>query len=504
MAFNENKFCVANKSELSKSDFTVECNISAGSNIAKILAISIDSCVQSLETLNSVLNYSGNIDLKIVFLTDDGLINTVCNVCPFSSKFEGENISTGSVADVNLKVVDYNIESISGDNIKISVIIEQSGNIVSNKDVKTIQSDDENICFQEEEINVVKFVGSVSSDFIVESEINVREKIKKVVLTESKAIVKSTESGVNFVVISGDVVTRVLYINENDKFESGYIYDSFKEEMEIENAQKDSLVEAKIFVKQCDVVSEVVEDEKGSKILVKVPLCVKAYVYQDEKINVIKDLYSIKNEIQITTESFEMSQICKLENIEGKIEGNLIIDDDKPRVDKIMFNGGNSVTVTNSYVKESEIFVEGIAKTNVVYLNDEDNSLYSVQIDVPFVISDKTNFGEEGIIFVNAIVCDVDVAVKKGRELFYDAKVKAFVNYCYNKNSAVITEAIEGDFLPERDFGMEVVFVSSGDQLWDIAKQNKVKESQIITQNPDVVFPINEDCSLILFYQKVN
>ena len=504
MAFEENNFYVARKYELAKSDFTVECNVSAGVNVAKILSVSVDSCVESYELLNGVINYSGVIDTKIIVMSDDGQLNTVCSTCPFSSKFEGEELQTGQTAHIHLKIMDYNVESVSGDSIRLSVILQQSGFVSQNKEIKTIRCDDDNVCAKEDEISVIKFIGSASENIDVTSEINLRDKIKKLILTESKTVVKNVEAGVNFVTISGDVATRVLFLNENDKFENGYVYDSFKEEIELENVTRESFVQGHAYVKQDAVTTEIVEDEKGGKIVIKVPIKLIVEAFQEEKVSVIQDLYSVKNEINVTTESFEMTNICTMEMVEGKIEGNLSLDEDKPRVDKILFYGGNHVALTNSYIKDGEVFVEGIAKTTVVYLNDEDNSLYSAQIDVPFTLSEKTDWSGEGILTVDAIVCDVDVAVKKGRDLFYDAKVKACVNYCYNVNCGIISEATNGEEYPERDYAMEVVFAGAGEQLWEIAKKTRVKQEQITLQNPELTFPLVDDSSLILYYQKAN
>ncbi len=503
MAFESNSLFVAKKVKLEKSEFTVECNIGAGQNVSKILSVSLGSCLGNSEVLNGVINYSGVIDTKIVFLSEDGQLNTVCSTCPFSSKFESENIENGQEAIINLKILDYNIESISGESIKIVVNVEQSGSIVANKEIKTIRNGDDDICLKNDELSVIRFIGSAKENIEVTSEINVREKIKKIILSESNVIVKSVESGVNFVTISGEVSTKVVYLNDNDKFESGYVYDSFKEELEIEGVTRESLVDGSAYVKQENVTAEIVEDEKGCKILIKVPLMLMASAFVEENVSIIQDLYSIKSDIKVTTESFDMTYVCPLEKVEGKIEGSLVLDEDKPRVDKILFNGGNSVTITNSYFSDGEIVIEGIAKTTVVYLNDEDNSLYSAQIDVPFSISDKFNYQEGGVIVVDAIVHDVDVAVKKGRELFYDAKVKASVRYCYDKVSGVITEATVLEDYPQKDYAMEVVFAHAGQELWDIAKSVKVKEEQIVNQNSDIKFPLAEDTSLILFYQKV-
>ena len=503
MAFESNNFYVAKKMNLPKSEFSVECNVGAGENVSKVLSVSLGVGKVSRETLNGVVNFSGSVDVKFVYLTDDGKINTVCSSCPFSSKFESDFIENGQCAVVKVKIIDYNIESIGGETVKIVVNLEQSGFVVANKEVKTIRNGDDDVCLKNDEMTIVKYIGSNSEDIEVASEINIRDKITKILLSESNVIVKSVEGGLNFVTISGEVSTRVVYLNDNEKFESGYVYDTFKEEIELEGVTRESLVDGSAFVKQDGVTCEIVEDEKGSKIVVKVPVSLTVTAFGEENISVVKDLYSTKCETKVTTESFDMTYICPMEMLEGKIEGSLTLEEDKPRVDKILFSGGNSVAVTNAYIQDNEIFIEGIAKTTVVYLNDEDNALYSVQIDVPFSLSDKFNFQEGGILTVDAIVHDVDVSVRKGRELFYDARVKVNVNYCYDKVDGIISDAVTLDDYPNKDYAMEVVFAHAGDELWDIAKHAKVKEEQVSSQNADVIFPLVEDTSLILFYQRV-
>ena len=63
---------------------------------------------------------------------------------------------------------------------------------------------------------------------------------------------------------------------------------------------------------------------------------------------------------------------------------------------------------------------------------------------------------------------------------------------------------MNGENYPEKDYAMEVVFASANEELWEIAKKTRVKGEQILTQNPEILFPLAEDTSLILFYQKVN
>ena len=503
MAFEINNFVVARKSMLDKSEFSVECNVSGGLVVSKVLACAIEPCVVSSETLSGSVNYSGELDIKVIVLDEEGQFNSTSSTCPFSSKFTGENIENGQNAHIELKVIDYNIVSINGDNIKINVMLEQSGFVYGNREEHTIKCDDEDICFKTEKFNATKFIGFSKVDFNVTSEISSREKISKVLLVESKALVRNIEGGVNFVTIYGDVISKVLYISESDRFESGYVVDSFKEEVEVKGASRDSATQAFINVKQDGVLSEIVEDEKGVEISITVPINLKVCVYDSQELEIINDIYSTASELSVTTSSFEMISQCKMEIVEGKIEGSSTIEDDKPRIDKILFNAGNNVVITNGYIENDEIIVEGIAKTSVVYLNDEDGSINSVQLEVPFAISDKFEGQSEGIISIVAVVSDVDVVVKKGRELFYDARVKADVIYSSNQTYGVISGAEKIDLLQQRDYAMEVIFAKAGDELWDIAKKARVHDWQLQSQNPDVTFPLQEDQSLIIFYQKM-
>ena len=179
MAFERENFYVARKLMLDKSDLTVECNLSAGVNVAKVLAVSVNCNQSGSETLNGVVNFSGAVDIKLIIMTDDGQINTVCSTCPFSSKFESEKIENGQDAFVRVKVIDYNVESIAGEMVKVAVILQQSGFIVCNVEENTISCHDDEVCTKTDEILVNKYVGSTSSETTVESEINIRENIKK-------------------------------------------------------------------------------------------------------------------------------------------------------------------------------------------------------------------------------------------------------------------------------------------------------------------------------------
>lgn len=504
MSFEMNKFKVVKKKRLEKSEFNVECNVETGVEIEKILSVCHTATAESAEILNGVVNYAGTIDLCILYCTVDGEIGTINASCPFTSKFEDQSIMVGDKVGIQVEVEDYSIDSVTSNNIKINCTVCQQGVLICEREVANVSTGDENMCMREDEMLVNTLVGQAQETFVVESEVSIKEPIKKVLLSDSQVSVKNVESGVNFVSVGGEVVTRLLYLTEKDRFESTYITENFKEEVELEGVTRDSVSEAVACVKKNAVKCEVEEVDKGVNIKLTVPVEVKVCSYLEKQETIIKDIYSTTNELEVSTESFEMTKQLQGDYFETKIDGTLSLDEDKPRVDKIMFVGGSNLAITNSYLKGGEVFVEGVSKTNVIYLNDETNSLHSVVIEVPFVVSEKSGANCENatVESVFAVLYDVDVVAKKGREFYFDAKLKINVNYDCEQVGAVISNINVGAEYPEKDCAIELFFASAGQNSWDLAKSANVKEETIMLQNPEVVFPLEKDENIIIYYKK--
>ena len=503
MAFEKNVFLTAKKVFLPKQQLSVECNVMAGQDIKKVLSVSVQADVCGKEALDGILNISGNMIVSLIFLTEEDEVCTVASKCPFSSKIENTAIGKGQCALVNIDVLETETQLPGGDSVRINVSALQYGFVVENQENEMLCCSGEDVCYQNEDVEIIKFVGCQKDSALFESEINLRGDVKKVLTVESQVIVKSAESGTNYVSVAGETVSKVLYINQNDKIENGWVYDSFKQEIEFDGACRDDLVEGFAQIRAEGVESEIVAQEQSGKLVIKIPVDFLAVAYRKENVSIVKDLFGLKEEINLSYQSYEMTSACPVEIIEGKIDGSLTLDEDKPRVDKLLYSGANKVSLTNHYFKDGQLYVEGIAQTTVVYLNDDSSAIYSVIVDVPFVLSDKVGCSLDEQVFLNAIICDADVVVKKGRELLFDAKIKVSV-YCNEKMvGGVISTAQTGESYPQKNYAMEVVFAKKGMSVWDVAKLVKEQEEKIVAQNPDVVFPTEENTPIVLYYQRV-
>ena len=504
MSFETKSFNVVRKKKLEKSDFSVECNVELAGEIEKILSVSARAQVENQEVLGGEINYAGAIDLRVIFLTSDGEIGTTSAVCPFTSKFENSDIQIGDCARISVNVVNYQIGTFNMGVLKISCQVQQEATLIENRQLSQVQPTDAHICIKEEDVSLQTFVGTTGKTFDVQSEVSIKEPIKKFMFADSQVFVKNVDTEANFVSVSGEIVTKILYLSQNDKFETSYITEDFKEEIEFEGVTPESKIEVFANIKSNQTKFDVEEKDKSLRAVITNPVELQIFAFQEKTECFAKDLYSTTNELQVGAESFDMTKVFDTETFDAKIDGTLVLDENKPRVDKLMFVGECSLNVTNAYVKEQEVFVEGIASTNVVYLNDETNSLHSVVIEVPFVVSEKSsaNCENAAVESVFAVLYDVDVVAKKGREFYFDAKLKINVNYDCEQVGAVISNINVGAEYPEKDCAIELFFASAGQNSWDLAKSANVKEETIMLQNPEVVFPLEKDENIIVYYKK--
>jgi hypothetical protein len=265
---------------------------------------------------------------------------------------------------------------------------------------------------------------------------------------------------------------------------------------------ENSSVEIEINVKKENLKFEQENIENGSNVIITVPLdlCFKAY--EEIKIACASDLFSLKNNLEIVSNDYERTKIVSAMYFESKIEGSISLSEKEPRIDKLLGVSKGIIKPTNQYIKDGEIVLEGIVSVNVVYLNDETQTINCVKKDLPYIISEKTEVEASFNICARLVLCDVDVIARRGRELFLDAKIKASVRIFGALKGTLITDAIMGEPLPMKEEAIEIYFGKAGDKMWDIAKELRTRPEVIVEQNPEINSPLSENCNIIIYHQK--
>ena len=504
MTLEKKLITVAQKIKLGSEQITVDSSVLLDEQLTKLLSYSSYPVIETVEVSLGEVNVSGKMAIKICYMTSENKIVCKDAISDFSSKFSNSEISPSLKVLVKSKLIDATASVLSETNIKIASVIELFYYAIKQEDVNLLVSASEDICLKPSETNIVKLVSHEEQNFEEEIKLSIKDKFERLLSADADIILKDATAGVNFVTLSGDIVSRVMYVSDE---ESGKIItldniESFKTEVEITGVSQTSKLDITLFPKKEQIKADINSEDGNVNLTINLPNKVVVSAFEEESVNCSSDIYSLTNNLELVTSSFQQIELENCEYFESKIEGGLTLSETQPRVDKILAVTSPYLISTNSYISDGEVVLEGIAYANVIYLNDEEMTTNSIQIEVPFKISEKTVASENYEIVANLILDNVDVIVKKGRELYFDAKVKANVCYYRNKTEAVLSDAVEGDLLPAKEQAIEIYFGKQGNALWDIAKNLNISLETLKNQNPNVSEVLEENTNLIIYYQK--
>ena len=274
--------------------------------------------------------------------------------------------------------------------------------------------------------------------------------------------------------------------------------DSFREEIEDSMATKDSPVLAWATVDGRDIEENIDQENKTIEVNVPVRICYDLFSCQER--TVVSDAFSTENELNLTTEAFLSTEVVGMETFDSRIDSSITASEDIPRIDKILAVDGAYLTRTSLTFNDGELSSEGTVHLNIIYLNDEEDSINAVSVEVPYSYNEKLSIQGSNVVATDQII-EIDASVKRGRDIYVDGKIRTQVLVTNEVQTAAISGAELGEKLEERDGALEIYFAQEGKSFWDVAKDLKVSEDALRQQNPEIVEPFEKDEKIVYFEQ---
>ena len=505
MEKNYSTMLMAKKQTMPLGQMLVESNISTDYEISKIL--SIDTRVSlPLDTYSSIKEGQviGKLVLNIIYIDAEGNINSENHTSPISYKLENDNLDKVQNIITKAYVSDNDIFAKSGKDLKITTTISFENTLITNGEQQYLSDCGSNTFTKLSEVEGLSYSKNTCERFEEELEVAIKGGVKKILNTTTQLDIKNISAGTNFVAVEGELVANILFVGneEPNELQSIVINKEFKQEFDSEGITSQTLFDFMPYVIYDEVTTNIDGDDDNQSINIKVPILMCFDFYEKTSYMSIVDMYSTKDLIDITKENIAGSRFFTPFVIEGKIEGSVIISEDNPRVDKYLCTTNINATPTNVYVKDGTLYIDGITTANVLYLNDETDGILSVEIEIPFVVSGECELSNDANIITHICLENTDVMVKRGKEIFLDAKLKALITASEDYNFETITNVdVVGELAP-KDTSLEIYFGKNGESVWDIAKNLKIPSELILAQNPDLSDPLEKDAKIAIYYQK--
>ncbi len=478
---------------LNKLNFSSLISVPINSNVNVKTILNVDSYIfdEKVECGNGKAIITGKLGVKVLYIDTDNISNIVNDSQSFSETFVDESITSDCFINISNASVVGNVLS-SDKTLKINCDVNISPTLYLNLALNTSNSSFENMIVKKNEISTNTIACNVDTSFEYATNIETKDNVTKILCYDAYFTPSSLTSYDEYAVVEGKLYSKLLYESaSDDESVIKEICDTFnlKSEINIPNITKDCLTDFNFSIdKSKENISTEIED--GNNIItishnIKVNgVCIKSI-----SIDLIDDMYSIDNEIEISTSKRDYTKNMQTEFVTDNISGEITLDDNETAIDDIISNININAEITNHYLKDNNLYQEGIISSHIIYI-DENKEIKHKPIDLPFVIDTKIKIDQLDCIHSCINILDNKIKVKRGTVIEFDYSVSIMINIYQKDSKEIIDNMVIGKPLDYSTVDYQIFIAKPNESVWDLCKRIKI--------SPDDISKYNKNLPLIM------
>ncbi|MDR0850644.1 MAG: DUF3794 domain-containing protein [Christensenellaceae bacterium] len=472
--------------------------------IAKVLGVNAQPHVVSTEVLNAEAKADMSVSFMALVCFADGSFGSVKGQSNIRCSIENAMLRPGQTASFLTQAVDITAAVSHSELIFGAVLNSEVYMIDADISVKSIVVDDD-IYTKESDIEINSYKQTVTHKGNISFEEPKDSKFKALLFANHQVYLKNTVPNNDYLSVTGGVVVSAVYECEDGVLKSFIKNVDFSEEIEAVGLCREHIIQTRTVASGSANVNNV-DGEGGGVLYFEVPYALTADIYDQSRRECIVDAYSVDKEVNLTTSSFEQTQVFAGKSAEESVVASFSVPEDKPRIEKILSVTGGGINITNALTKNGEVVTEGIAGINIVYFSEDDdgnNVLNAMTVDVPFSALLSVPEAQEGDnVQAQVVMGEITLKNRKGRELEVIADIKVNYNLDRQVLSAVATDISFGDAKSERNFALEIFVARENQTIWDIAKHLNISTEELLEQNAELTLPIAVGDKVVCYHKR--
>lgn len=465
------------------------------SQIAKIYSIGAKPSITSASAIGSEVNFFGIVDFQAVFEGEE--IVALDYSAEFKDNFlvdkevVGELLLTSNVIDINSSIVSGGIKVVAIIETCIDVIVSQDLNVL-------VGAEGDDVHLVTKDLRYSTYIGKAAEKIDITGSISLDNATSVLMVTPCMSVYEIIARE-NYLIVSGKLNLDICYKNGESKesISTHNHFIEFSKEVALEGLTPESIVQSCLSVLYNEIKISTILEDGGACVDVNVPVVYSGYVFEENTIEIVEDLYVESNYMSVTCENFETikgeGSICFKDNISGIAA----VSETAPFIDEILGVTTNNLMLASCRLDNDRMYVEGVVNSTVVYFTKETSEVTSVQVEMPFVVEGKVK-GEKTSV-VTICLDNIFAKSKRGKEIEVSAELCVYADMFSEGTVCVITGVTLGEEKAVDDCSLYIYIVKPNETLWDVAKNMNTSQELIMEQNPDVELPLKAGDRLVIY-----
>ena len=473
---------------LAKQNFnlTMSLPIDNNANIKTILDVSGYVFDQQAECANGKVVVSGKLGVKVLYIDTDNITNTIADSQPFSQTILDAAITQACFCNCADFSVVCSVLSFEG-NLKINSNLSFSPTIYLNLGLPA-NSGFENMIVKKKEISTNQIGGVVGSSWDYTTNFETKNNISKVLCYNCHFTPSSVQACDGYAIVEGKLFSCLIFeTTSGEECEIKQLCDTFnlKSEVKIDGLDKDCRLDLSFAIDQSkNNLSTEIEDN-NSVVTITHTIKVAGVILKPVSLDLVDDVYSLDNEIELlkTERDIFCNFVCQ--NVADNVFGEIALADSEPAIDNIISNLDIQPEITNSYVKDGCVWVEGVISSQLVYV-DENKVSCNKPIELPFVINTKIEAESVDCLHSQIFVCDCKVKAKRGTIIELDYSLNISINLYAKQTCQIIDNLKIGKPLNFNMYDYQIFLAKPNETMWELCKRIKISPDEILKYNSNL------------------
>ncbi len=478
---------------------TLSTPIDANANIKTILNIDSYLFDQKVECGNGKAIISGKVGVKVLYIDSDNMTNTITDSVSFSENYNESSITSETYLNISTCHISNNLLSTEG-TLKINFEITISPVAYLNLGISSLNSSNDNLITKKSEIKTNSISNVVSTKFEHTINLETKYNVSKILANDSYLCIEKVAAENGFAVVEGKISTCFVFeTQENDEVAIKVIKETFnfKHDVETNGLEKDNILDLSFELDKSKTSTSIENEDNTNIIITNHTIKVCGVVLKNISIGIIDDLFSTESEVEVSKTQRECSKGATTYNISEVISNEISLSNEETAIDEIVANLSNVAEITNTYIKDNHIFVEGVLSSSLAYV-DENKEYKQKQLELPFIINTKIPAEELGCVHHNINIVDSRVKVKRGTIIELEHTLFITLTLFEKANHEMVDNFTLGKPLNLGEYDYQIFIAKQGETMWDLCKRIKISPENISQYNKDLPLIMNGGEKIII------
>lgn len=451
---------------------------------------------ESVKVSEGKANVRGKMDFKILYSSneDDKMVHSMGNTISFDEVINGDNLGSNDVVNVKCCIDDLNIGIINTRKISVKAVITLTLSAEEMQDIDTVDeiSDDSSVNYLRKKEQILQIVVNKKDTYRVREDIELpanKPNISDILWSSVTLNNISTRLFQDKVGVSGELVLFMMYDGEEEDTPVQWVESMvpFDGSIDVAGCEEGMIGDIEACISNISVNLKPDYDGEPRMIELEAVLELVMRVYREDEVNILEDMYSLKNELTPVYQNVSYSKLIMKNISHCKINDKLKLDKDNGHILQLLSAQGIA-TVEDTTVEKQGIRAEGIVKMKIMYVSSDDKMPLNIADEVvPFsYLIEADGVTETSMSYIRPSLEQISIVMSGNNEI----EVK-----CSVVLDALIMESCQSNFITEVNCvpidlqklqsipSIAGYVVKEQDTLWKIAKKYSTTIGSIMKTN---------------------